>query len=125
MQILSAQFSLAFSKSGRGLSGVQERPLVSLHRHNVSFPPSGNGGYNSNQDVPYLSLTRRCVDVVTLGVPVQSRHTLTGLRELRMYVQAGYGVHNQQVHRTARNPSPTPLLGVKKLPVSGNLACLR
>ncbi len=24
---------------------------------NISFPPLGNGGYNSNQDVPYLSVT--------------------------------------------------------------------
>lgn len=30
--------------------------------HNISFPPSG-------EYVPLLTLTRRCVDEVTLGVP--------------------------------------------------------
>ncbi len=55
---------------GRSRPFLQVGTVLWQEGHKISFPPLGNRGYNSNQDVPLLSLTRHCVDVVTLGVPI-------------------------------------------------------
>lgn len=72
--------------------------------HQVWFPPSGNGGYNSNQDVPYLSLTWHCVNLVTLGVPILNVTTSwTVLWGLVEQMQAGCCVPNTRLQHNLLN----------------------
>lgn len=46
-------------------------PALWQEGHHISFPPSASGGYNSNQDIPHLSVTSLWCQRLTLGVPME------------------------------------------------------